>query len=992
MNRIISSLFLLLWAVGSHSQHVMLQGFYWDSFVDTQWSNLEKQADELSEYFSLIWVPQSGNCNSDYNQMGYTPVYYFNHNSSFGTEAQLRSMISTFKGKGTGVIADVVINHRNNLGVNSSWVDYPSETYNGTTYTMPSTDICYDDDGGKTRTWASSNGYSLSANADTGEGWDGCRDLDHKSSNVNKVVKAYLSYLLNDLGYYGFRYDMVKGYSASFTADYNTTAKPQFSVGEYWDSSTKIKNWISATKVDGEPTSSAFDFQFRYRVRDAVNGNNWARLSASTDGNDGKPLIQDADYRRYAVTFVENHDTEYRSSSAQQDPLKKDTLAANAFMLAMPGTPCVFLKHWQAYKQEIKQMIAVRNIAGIHSESTYTQLLSQPFAYAAQVSGTNADLVVIVGSGTSAYKPSATDFTEVISGYHYKYYLANTANTAWADKASGEYDDPFTVNMKAVTTESATLVYRLNNDEWLTAPSSLAITDDCTLEVGLLIAGSVTGIISRQYTFAEFQPHTATIYVRNENNWSTLNFYLWDSNDNTQLNGNWPGKVITETEVVGGQTWYKQTINIPSKGYYTNAVFSTGTGSPQTVDVTQIDDDSYFIIRTGTNGSKHIVDKVDEPAEPSPMPYCPDFALGADISWYTQQTASGYTYKNHDGTVTANLPELVADYGGSVARLRIWVNPSGSYCNLADVVTKAKACHEAGLNVMIDFHLADDWCDPSKQPVPSAWSGHNITQLKTDVANHIREVLNALIEEGVTPRFVQVGNETNDGVLWEYGRASTNAANYKALIAAGYDAVKEVSPETKVIVHLSNGYDQSLYDWNLGLLDKLKFDLIGMSLYPSYSNMDYSTCINKCMANIKHLYTKFGKETMIVETGVPVATSTSPQYMAEILKKAATNADGHCRGVLYWEPEAYPGWQAYQLGAASISGKTICFNDIFDAFRKAAKGDANGDGVIDVADITAVAGMILGTTAETTKNADANGDGAIDVTDITTIAGIILGK
>ena len=187
---------------------VMLQGFSWDSFVDTQWTNLESQADELSGYFDLIWVPQSGNCNSTYNQMGYTPVYYFNQNSSFGTEAQLRQMIKTFKEKNVGIIADVVVNHRNNMGVNGSWVDYPAEEYNGVTYQMLSTDICGNDDAYKdntgkwvypTRDWATQNGYSLSANNDSGEDWGGCRDLDHSSENVQKIIKVYLKYLLNDI-------------------------------------------------------------------------------------------------------------------------------------------------------------------------------------------------------------------------------------------------------------------------------------------------------------------------------------------------------------------------------------------------------------------------------------------------------------------------------------------------------------------------------------------------------------------------------------------------------------------------------------------------------------------------------------------------------------------------------------------------------------------------------------------------------------------------
>ena len=244
---------------------VMLQGFSWDSFVDTQWTNLESQADELAAYFSLIWVPQSGNCNSSYNQMGYTPVYYFNQNSSFGTEAQLRKMIQTFKAKNVGIIADVVVNHRNNLGVGSSWVDYPAEVYQGETYQMLPTDICANDDGGKTKTWASGQSISISSNNDTGEDWDGCRDLDHKSENVQKIIKVYLKYLLNDLGYAGFRYDMTKGFSRSYVADYNYDSQTKFSVGEYWDGNvTTLKNVVNQMKKNDDVQSATFDFAFRY--------------------------------------------------------------------------------------------------------------------------------------------------------------------------------------------------------------------------------------------------------------------------------------------------------------------------------------------------------------------------------------------------------------------------------------------------------------------------------------------------------------------------------------------------------------------------------------------------------------------------------------------------------------------------------------------------------------------------------------------------------
>ncbi len=180
---------------------VMLQGFYWDSYSATKWSKLESQAEEISNYFSLLWIPQSAYTGSS-TSMGYDPLYYFDQHSSFGTEEQLRSMINTYKEKGTGIIADVVVNHRKNL---SNWVDFPAETYKGVTYQMQSTDIVRNDDGGKTLTWANNNGYSLSSNNDEGEGWDGMRDLDHKSENVQNCVKVYTKYLLEDLGYTGFR-------------------------------------------------------------------------------------------------------------------------------------------------------------------------------------------------------------------------------------------------------------------------------------------------------------------------------------------------------------------------------------------------------------------------------------------------------------------------------------------------------------------------------------------------------------------------------------------------------------------------------------------------------------------------------------------------------------------------------------------------------------------------------------------------------------------
>ncbi len=355
MKKIYTILWMLTISVATMAQGwpekyegVMLQGFYWNGYADSQWPLLERDANNLATTFDLVWIPQSANCGGQ--SMGYDDLYWFaNYNSSFGTKEELKSMISTFKAKGIGTIADIVINHRKNV---SNWVDFPKETYKGVDYELKSTDICADDDKYKqgntwvypTKDWATQNGYQLSTNNDTGTDWGGMRDLDHKSTtNVQNSVKAYLKMLLEEeeFGYIGFRYDMVLGYSGAYTKIYNEDAKPKYSVGECWHSTNTTKDWIDATGK----TSAAFDFQFRYTVRNAINNQDWRRLAQQNEGN--WPLVSkeyySGSYRQYAVTFVENHDTEYRSSTDQQDPLRKDTLAANAYLMAMPGTPCVFM-------------------------------------------------------------------------------------------------------------------------------------------------------------------------------------------------------------------------------------------------------------------------------------------------------------------------------------------------------------------------------------------------------------------------------------------------------------------------------------------------------------------------------------------------------------------------------------------------------------------------------------------------------------------------
>ena len=635
---------LLMMAQGWPSQYkgVMLQGFYWDSYDATKWTNLQDQAKELGQYFDLVWLPQSANCGGQ--SMGYDDLYWFaDYNSSFGSEAELRSLIKAFKDNGIGTIADVVINHRKNK---SNWVDFPKETYNGVTYELTSTDICSDDDGGATKQWADQNGYSLSPNKDTGEGWSGMRDLDHKSENVQTSVKAYLKMLLEDLGYTGFRYDMVKGYSGSYTKLYNDYAQPTYSVGECWDGTNTIRNWIDAT----EKTSAAFDFQFRYTVRNAINRNDWTQLGKQNEGN--WPLVsssyQNGEYRRWAVTFVENHDTERRSNAAQ-DPIVRDTLAANAYLLAMPGTPCVFLTHWMACKKDIKMMINARKAAGIHNESSYANHTNSTGYYGVRVTGDKAQLLAVVGNNVANYTPNE-QWQAIIKGYHYAYYLNRQAETAWIDLPSGQYDGAQTATLTAVSQqEGAKMVYTTDGST-PTAQSAQATTGTTVnipvgttvLKVALLTGSTVGEVVTREYTVTAFEPHDITAYVNtDEVGWTSVNFWTWGGDGtHTPANSSWPGDKVTATVQKDGRNWYVKTYRMNSANDCVNFVFSTNSGSPQTVDVNNISEDTFFVISAETEGGKNKVNTL---------------SAGIDNAVAEQPTATGTTIYTADGRLVHTL-------------------------------------------------------------------------------------------------------------------------------------------------------------------------------------------------------------------------------------------------------------------------------------------------------------------------------------------------
>ena len=510
---------------------VMLQGFYWDSFSDTKWTKLEQQADELAQIFDLIWVPNSGNCGPG-KGMGYMPIWWFDHNGTFGTEAELRSMINTFKSKNVGIIEDVVINHK--AGVND-WCDFAEETWDGHTLTWSMADICSNDEA------ASHENDNPTGAYDTGDNFDGARDLDHTSENVQQNVKWYLNFLLKDLGYAGFRYDMVKGYNGYYTGLYNATAKPTFSVGEFWDGYDNTSAWINKTAEydNGNGKSAAFDFPLKFIINDVFHNGTW-------DGLAYKGLVGVEDYRRWSVTFVDNHDT-YRKDSGNR--LKSNVLAANALILGLPGTPCIFLTHWKHYKPQLKKMILARKAAGITNQSKTWDWENVNGGRVIETEGTNGKILVICGYVVG---------NEYLDSHLEKYYQL------------------------VVSGDAANPNFAFYMSKNLTLPDDFIETE--------VTNGGVT------------------IYVDTDLAQTNAHLYTWkdplEQDESAILLGKeWPGDQVSrfKTKTVKGKTWYYRTYD----ALELNAILNNGNGGDgnQTENIKNLVGEQFFTYNGGNSYS-----------------------------------------------------------------------------------------------------------------------------------------------------------------------------------------------------------------------------------------------------------------------------------------------------------------------------------------------------------------------------------------------------
>ena len=654
----------------------------------TTWSSLLAHKEEITPYIDLLWLPQSGSTiapatttyytsndnsgrggvrpwrkgmNWGYTDgmiitnpdcMGFVPVFYFHHGmtfnddntpwtynyngeiltpmSYFGTEPELRNLISTFKDEGTGAIEDVVANHRGGFG---TWlnnptpqqlIDFPVEWYKGTFcpegefISWTSDDVCSDDE----CKIGQNVYYPGTGNPDCGGKGEWARDIDHHSPVTQQKVLKFLDFLKNDLGYVGYRYDYAMGFEEKHFAEYNTTLRPTFSVGEYWGSKENISSWIHKTYMEGTYQSAAFDFPLQSDIREAFNYGNYRYLN-----NSG--LISDPVLKRYAVTFLDNHDTfkdlptdgsnyNWSNGKAYQHRVEKNIVEANAFILAMPGTPCLFYPHFMhpQWHDILCLLIKARRTAGITNESERS---------AATLVGDNGIQWVVTGAnGQVCYQlgeeavnsgcPSG--FTTVFESSVARYSITSSLYDQIAnnekknlingypviDRNSCTFSGSITVNVKP-STEGCTLVYTTNGndpqagDNTITASTPLTISDNTTLKVGVLVDGAVpkSSIVIRQYVKTSTESNKINFYVKDDNAPYFYVYYTDNNGTTSEPLGGWRGTLASEKVKVGGLDWWHVQMDKPE---YPVSLIINWDGS-QTPDIDGITSDVFYTVQDG---------------------------------------------------------------------------------------------------------------------------------------------------------------------------------------------------------------------------------------------------------------------------------------------------------------------------------------------------------------------------------------------------------
>ena len=415
---------------------VMFQAFYWDSYADrgygrTKWIDLldetngEAQAAEIGKWFDLVWLPPMSYATGG---TGYLPICYSSFDSDWGSKGNLIKLIDMLRKNGARVVADIVINH---AAAKNGWCKFAEMNFGSYGKYQPDGSwICKTDemnsnkDAGECMGSATGNdddGYGSEANYDSG------RDWDHNSEKVREMFRAYLKWLKNDIHIDGFRYDYCKGFHNSHINDYNAAADAYFSVMEYWDGDVSV---LQSHLNDAGWNTCTFDFATKYQAfNNGIAANKYESLKGAGLLGAGKA--------RYAVTFLDSHDSFQRDDNefcGKGNSMKNTGKIQQcyAYLLSMPGIPCVFYPHWVKFKDKLKPMINARYKTGVHSESAVSDEAGDGF-YKATITGTNGEIRVLIGP-KSGYNNAPAGYTKAVTGENYGVYYKETTPRGDKDK------------------------------------------------------------------------------------------------------------------------------------------------------------------------------------------------------------------------------------------------------------------------------------------------------------------------------------------------------------------------------------------------------------------------------------------------------------------------------------------------------------------------------------------------------------------------------
>ena len=739
---------------------VMLQAFYYDSYGDdapgnvtisgttklgdTKWSTLLKHSGEIGMYFDMVWLPPSGKSEGG---TGYHQTQYSNQNSAWGSKVELVEFIDRMHAANTKVIADIVINH---AGCKSSWCDFYTQYFSPYgTFTPEASWICRTDEVNFQTEDMNCNGAATGID-DGGynaqDNYSSARDWAHADTRVQAMMKAYLRWMKNEIGFDGWRYDYAQGFKGRYIDMYNSASANYFSVCEFWNGEAgAVKSYLN----DCGWNTTVFDFSCKYTAIQGIADGDYnkcknAGLSGTGDG-------------RYAVTFVDSHDTYFGCQGGRdnQDEIggcgnsmadynKDRVLAANAYILSRPGVPCVFWPHWVKYQSAISKMVMARQITGVHSESVISDESAGNGYYKATITGTKGSIRLLLGPN-SGFATAPSGYSLAYKGSNFAmYYQTTTPETPRLMMTPSQKftTATFTVTLKADALSGTPVIYYTTDGTEPTAASTaytapFTVSATTTVKAIAVLNGQSSAVMEATYTYKE--PQTTPIVVRfaHDDTW-TGDVYIHTWGDGTSTGG-WPGQKMS----LGTDGWY--TYQFPAAATAPNFVINNKGKGIQTGDLTTDCDVCYL----WKNGCEELDEACGRITVPFSVVLSPETSIfrdnvaGLDVTITAVGAPEGTTptiYYTTNGTnpttaSTAATTNPVTLNFKATTEVRAMAVAGNQTTEIVTAVYTYKAPQAEPITVTFKepswkkVNLYAWTADGAQTPVMGAWPGKTLTQV-----------------------------------------------------------------------------------------------------------------------------------------------------------------------------------------------------------------------------------------------------------------------